>query len=182
MKNFQNLLTFKLSLFFDILMACCSDVNKEEYLNGSFKTNHLQKSNQKSILRSARMTLWNSLHERFQIKNITVGDASQCVYMDNATFEHRASIFSNLTNSSFVNFQTVSSNLLFLNSLIQSNVSSTSKSVVVNSILFNSNLKLNGGNLILNSDIDSSEIELGENTVLSDIVWVMYLNELLMFY
>jgi hypothetical protein len=177
-----------LSLFFDILLACCKDIDKDEYFNGSFKSNHSCRSNIKSILKSARITLWNSLHDKFQIKNITLSDKCKSIYMNNETFEHRKQIFDN--HEQFLSIQANCLQLkagqnreLTLSSLIDSslfNNNENSKTIVVNSFIKETNI-ITDSNLIINCQIDSSEIELGQNTVISDINWVNIHNNFFVF-
>lgn len=174
-----------MSLFFDILLACCEGISKEEYLSGSFKSNHSSRENKKSMLKSARSTLWNTLHHKFTIKNITVSNKCKNFYMDNATFEHRKQLFNDYNecfeiSNSFLRFKNGPNNELLLNSTVDSSVKrDTNKSIVINSILKGSSLMCNESNLIMNCQISSSEIELGANSVISDVVWVKKKKKLL---
>lgn len=168
-----------MSLFFDILLACCAEIDKEKYLSGSFKSNHPCKANQKSILKSARTTLWNSLHNKFTIKNVTVSRKCKSIYMNNQTFEHRRNIFNQfeeylVIHESFLKPNKGPNNELTLNSSINSTNLKTAdnKTIIINSIVKDSNLNCSFANLILNSRIESSDIELGHNSVINDVIWV----------
>ena len=81
-----------MSLFFDIILPCCDGISKDDYLNGSFKTNNIVPLNQMVLLKQARLALWNSLHD-FKIRNVPVNNFKY-YYLDNQTLESRAKIFS----------------------------------------------------------------------------------------
>ena len=170
-------------MFFDILLAGCKGINKESYLNGSFKSNHCVPSNQKEILRQARLTLWNNLqNSSFHIKNITVSQNAKHIYMDNEIFEHRKNIFYEFehfknVNYSFQEFDVKEDGELLLNSLKTSsklslNKIESSSVMIINSILENSDLSFERNGLILNSQLIRCKMNIGENCYISDVLWV----------
>jgi hypothetical protein len=56
-----------LSLFFDILLATCDDINKDIYIQGMFKTNLNAPKNNLAIIKQARSCLWDNIRH-FKIK------------------------------------------------------------------------------------------------------------------
>ena len=125
------------------------------------------------------MTLWNSLHNKFTVKNVTVSQECKSIYMNNETFEHRKSIFNQFEeylaiHSSFLKPTRGANNELTLNSSINSTTLQTTdnKTIIINSIVNDSSLNCRFSNLILNSQIESCDIELGHNSVISDVTWV----------
>lgn len=167
-----------MSIFFDILLACCDGIEKSEYLEGSFKTNHKVPANQVSLLRQGRLALWNNMRG-FKIHNITVSEDTKHIYMDNETFEHRKTLLDeyriifNKSNKFKIQDQTHavnSLNSLIINSdLIHCSESSKSNSFLFNSILENSELKFENNVDILNCNFKSSKIKIEQNSYLSDL-------------
>ena len=152
----------KLSLFFDILLAACNGITKENYLQGSFKSNNTA-NNQQSIIRQARSILWNAFHSNsFTISNITVKDA-KFFYMNNETFQHRKDIFQSLLDDKnpLANLSSLQTN----NSLVVSVNSFANKQC---------HLEIADNVNILNCNFESCEIAIGENCHLSDLVLVTY--------
>lgn len=159
-------------------MACCNGINKDEYINGSFKTNHNIPPNQASILKHGRLALWNNMHP-FRIHNITVSQDVQHIYMDNETFEHRKIIlnqFENIFNKEnrFRNFQ-LKHQLKFLNCLNKNTEFTCDKlnplenTLIINSILEYSELVIDDNIYILNSSFKHSKLKIGPGTYISDL-------------
>ena len=169
-----------MSLFFDILLATCSGIERDEYLSGAFKTNHAVSRNQASVLRQARATLWHALRS-FRIDNVTVDASTLCTYMDNETFAHRRQLFADYTrfaslNSTLVaNKSNSTAGATILNCMLSSsdNVEAGAGSFIVNTVVENTRLKVGPGAHVLNSHLSScGSVDIGANTVISDLVLV----------
>ena len=177
-----------LSIFFDILLACCDGINLDEYLSGSFKTNHNVPSNQLALLRQARSTLWTNMQE-FQIHNATVSSSVIHAYMDNETLAHRQVLFNNYkeflnidqgrnfheaethfsmhTLNSLVN----DSSLICasLDSLVSNEGFESHNNFMINSILKDTLLKFERNVTFVNCRFNSSKVRVGENTFINDL-------------
>lgn len=146
---------------------------------GSFKTNHNVPSNQKEILRQARITLWDSM-QKYNIRNITIQSSNVMhVYMNSESSEHRKEIFLNLgrfqdINNKICNYE-INNNIKCLNTLIEhSNIlNNQENNILVNTYAANSDLKFTGHeSVLLNSYFDSCKVEIGSNCYLTDLKWV----------
>jgi hypothetical protein len=177
-------LYIKLSIFFDILLACCSGISKEKYLSGSFKTNHTVPQNQLSILRQARVILWSKM-QSYKIHNITVlKDDCISIYVNNETLETRKNLFDNyerflqLSNTSniFYKLENHKNNINLLNTqLNHSNVLFNSdnkinkRTFLINSILDNSIIKFESNVAVVNCEFKNSKAKIGKNCFLNDL-------------
>ncbi|RMZ97985.1 L-fucose kinase isoform X2, partial [Brachionus plicatilis] len=149
-----------LSLFFDILLACCDGITREEYVNGQFKTNLPAFSNKATVLKQCRKTLWKSLHD-IKIHNITVGENMIHVYMDNETFGHKKIIFDAFQYSDKANKDKTNCTN-YINCLTKaSNISSTfnsCQSLFVNSIVTKTELNVESPVYLFNCDFKSNNL------------------------
>lgn len=157
-----------MSLFFDILLAACNGIQKENYLQGSFKSNHAA-NNQQSIIRQSRSILWNSFHSNsVSISNITIKDG-KFFYMNNDSFQHRRDIFQSFFKN---NKQTPTKVASLIDTLRGTENSSV---VCVNSFADKQcELEIADNVNILNCSFKSCEIVIGENCHLSDLILVSY--------
>lgn len=103
--------------------------------------------------------------------------------MDNESFEHRKNIFKEYEQffnleQSVLKFEKGSSSELLLNSAVDLDMvrQETCQTMFINSKIKNTSLKSNGLNLVMNCMIQSSEIEIGKNSVLTDLNWVFFDN------
>lgn len=165
----------KLSIFFDILLSCCPGITREQYLNGSFKTNHSVAVNQLAILRQARSTLWQAMHGLELIHVVTVSKEVKHIYMDNETFAHRRLLFdenmaglANVSQNMFKPYQN-SETSKHLNISMTKNSVLNGHGIVVNSSLDTSTLLLDKNVIVVDSRFRSSKLSIGENTYLSDL-------------
>lgn len=184
-----------MSLFFDVLLSCCDGISKEEYLAGSFKTNHNVPVNQLALLKQARATLWTNLHN-FKVSTIVFEKNVHHLYMDNETLQHRTSIFGNFklfsdVESSFATLEyehnsgIYSFNTLLTNSVVEKTDSNSTspdgRIILLNTILENSQLKLKKNVTIANCRFSACKLSIGENTHISDLIMVGFLFPCLFF-
>ncbi|CAF0975030.1 unnamed protein product [Brachionus calyciflorus] len=161
-----------LSLFFDILLACCGGIDKEQYLNGQFKTNLPAFSNRAAVLKQCRLTLWNNLHH-FKIHNITVSRHVKHVYMDNETFLHRKLILDSIGSYFEENSKIKKPIQKMLHCLIEdSKINSNDNPTLINCFITKCNLNIENDVYILNCDFKSSKISIGSNTCITDLKMV----------
>lgn len=155
-------------MFFDILLAACNGIQKENYLQGSFKSNHAA-HNQQSIIRQSRSILWSTFHSNsVSISNITIKDG-KFFYMNNDSFQHRRDIFQSFFNN---NKQTSTKVASLIDTLRERESSSV---VCVNSFADKQcELEIADNVNILNCSFKSCEIVIGENCHLSDLILVSY--------
>jgi len=169
----------KLSLFFDIILPCCRGITKEEYLNGSFKTNNFVPFNKIALLKQARVALWSSLN-RFKVTNLTVYNFKY-FYLDNHTIENRKKLvndFELLFNEyiRFREFDTSQPGIRTLNSLITNSKivsAENSMSRMINTLVEDSEIKIQNCALFFNCHFKNCRIEVGENTILNDVLLVI---------
>jgi hypothetical protein len=185
----------KLSLFFDILQASCTKVKKEDYIDGTFKTNHsTAQLNQLAVLRQARSTLYDSL-SGFNIKNMTVNLRAAHFYMNNHTYEHRNEIFDHFSSLSklrdnrlhpyeyrvFGNIEclllntNLSSHEIKLNPNLNGSSTSTARSsrstMIINTIIQGdtSNISIGKNAKLLNCKFVDCKLDIGSNSCLNDL-------------
>ena len=162
-------------------MPCCSDIKKEEYLNGKFKTNNFVPSNQLALLKQARVALWTSLHE-FKIRNLTVKKFVY-YYLDNQTVESRRKMLGDYElifkiNKNFREFDKRSDRINSLHSLVSNSklVTSNFENVcLINSIVEDSEVKLENNIAFFNCHFKNCKLEFGRNSILNDVLLVMLL-------
>lgn len=167
-------------MFLDILLSACSGIEKEVYLQGSFNTNHVVNPHQKTILRQARLALWEAMHSNTPIKNITIKN-SEYLYLANESFDHRLQIFKNDFPSRKdlpVYFELTHQHMWKVNSFISFQESSGDKKQAnsvrfVNTILTNTNLQIDDNVNILNCQFEDCDVNIGKNCHLTDINMVM---------
>ena len=183
-----------ISIFFDILLACCKSITREDYINGSFKTNHKTPQNKLAILKQVRLILWHHM-QKFNIINVTLSNNVKQIYMSSGTFEHRRDIFNLIERSSndatcrslvenrFKLYELNESDVRHLNTLCsnnsfsmkskdENNNNNSSHLKLINCNIEDSHINYDTNCLLLNCIVKSSKLDLGQDCHLNDLRWV----------
>lgn len=156
-------------------MSACNGIDKEDFLEGSFNTNHIANPHQQIILRQARSILWKTFHSSTPIKNITVKN-SKYLYLTNDSFDHRLKIFRKdflELKDLQIDFNLAHQHIWKLNSNISCYNKETSSVRFVNTILTNANLQIDDNVNILNCRFENCDINIGKNCHLTDLDMVI---------
>ena len=152
-----------LSLFFDLLLPCCTDVQKEDFVKGLFSSNHSYNLNQTELISKSRITLWNSLRS-FKVNLMFLRETTKYIYYDGEKIDQRKCLFVELSllNNFDKGFFIDETNFQF---------KKESNSTIFNSIFIeNSQVKVNKNVIILNSQFsNNNSLDIGENCFLNDL-------------
>ena len=151
-----------LSLFFDLLLPCCKDVKKDDFVEGLFSSNLFYNLNQKELISKSRITLWNSL-KSFKVNLMMFSEETKYIYYDCDSIDQRKLLFAELAQlKNFENdFQILETNI----------ESENGKSIIFNSVL-KDNLTVKIGNdvVIMNSEFNNNNnLVIGNNCFLNDL-------------
>ncbi len=139
--------TIKLSLFFDILLPCCTDTDKHAFVTGTYKTNVRAPANQLELIHKSRSLLWTSLRP-FKMTNKSLTKSTTYNYLHNDTMLHRQHIF-------------------------RVHGRPDNKPILINTILKdNAKCQIGPNTAIVNCDMEASRLKIGSNCFLNDIIWV----------
>jgi hypothetical protein len=135
--------------------------------------------NKIALLKQARVALWSSLN-RFKVANLTV-ENFKYFYLDNHTIENRKKLVNDFEllfseNINFRKFDTSQPDMRSLNSLItNSKIVSTENSIsrMINTLVEDSEVKVQNRALFFNCHFKNCRIEVGENTILNDVLLVI---------
>ena len=137
--------------------------------------------NQVALLKQARVALWNSLHI-FKVNNLTV-ENFKYFYLDNHTIENKKRLSDDFeilfdSNTNFQKFDVnqpgiYTLNSLLLNSKILNAEGILGRLVMVNTIADESEMKVKNRATLFNCHFKNCKIQIGENSVLNDILLVI---------
>ncbi|CAF0902210.1 unnamed protein product [Didymodactylos carnosus] len=143
----------QLSLYFDFLMAACSDVTYDRYL----AFNHQNEDQNKQ----SKAFLWTQLNEKTKLTCGILPESSFC-YIESDWLEYKQNLFENIhSKRSDIEWNQIT------HSLIQTNCLTSKNSIIINSIVQKKSVF--DQNVVIQDSIIGNNIHIGENCFIKGV-------------